>query len=192
MSKWFLWPAVIFLLLVITFNAEASMFYQVDIDTSDINKLSSHLFHKDDTYTWAFDIEKLGFDSSLQTVESASLELGLSDDSRWDLEKAEIYFDQSNDSGRADWAVWAWDISDTYLIDVASLDSLNEDGFLFVTLKADFGDFYINSIKLNAWATDIASSGGAATPVPTPESSTFLLLGIGLLAIVKGIRLKQF
>ncbi len=192
MNKCLVWAAVVFLLLGATFNAEAS-FYQVDIDTSGMDKLSSHLFYNDDTYTWTFDIDDPMFDSSLQTFESASLELGLSDDSGWELlpEKVEIYFNQSNDRGRADWAAWSWDISGTYLIDITSLDSLNQDGTLRVTLKADVGDFYIDSIRLNAWATDLPASSGGVNPVPTPESSTLLLLGLGLLAVGNVIRRKQ-
>nr|WP_319492880.1 PEP-CTERM sorting domain-containing protein [uncultured Desulfobacter sp.] len=192
MKKLFLWPAAFFLLLVITFNAEASMLYQVDIDTSDLSKLSSHLFYDDDTYTWTFNIEDLGLDSS-QTIESAYLELVLSDDSRREIlpEMAGVYFDQSNAEGWPDWFVGAWNISGTYLIDIAALDTLNQDGTLLVTLRALLGDFYVDSIGLNVWATDLSSSGGSVNPVPTPESSTLLLLGLGLLAIVKVIRRKQ-
>nr|WP_321396920.1 PEP-CTERM sorting domain-containing protein [uncultured Desulfobacter sp.] len=190
-KKLFLWPAAFFLLLVITFNAEASMLYQVDIDTSDLSKLSSHLFY-DDTYTWTFNIEDLGLDSS-QTIESAYLKLVLSDDYRQDIlpEIAGVYFDQSNAKGWPDWFVGAWNITGTYLIDIAALDTLNQDGTLLVTLSALLGDFYVDSISLNVWATDLPSSGGSVNPVPTPESSTLLLLGLGLLAIVKMIRRKQ-
>ena len=197
MNKWFSWPAVILLLLVITFNAEASMFYQVDIDTSNMDKLS--LFDNG-TYTWSFDIEKEGFDSSSQTIESASLELSLSDDAydSWfsSYEGAGIYYDQSTAKNWLiewfpDWLVVGKNISGTYVIDIDYLDSLNQDGTLSVTLQALLGDFYIDSIKLNVWATDISTPVGGGTPVPTPESSTLLLLGIGLLAIVKVIRLKQ-
>lgn len=181
MKKRFGFLIGVFLVISVVGNANAVPYTDIH-DPGDF-KMSSHLCDPDDVHAWTFDIKDEGFDPLLQDVTSASIDLFLYDDScgigEIHPEKIEVYFDQLDDGGSADWDKLTWSIGD-YSITVLSLITLSENGTLDVALKADAGDFYFDKSILYVEATEPVV---VPVPDPVPEPATMVLLGLGLVGL---------
>jgi hypothetical protein len=119
--------------------------------------------------SWTFDITP-EFNPEIQDVTSASVTLGLSDDS-WDwFERAVL--DVGTNKFR--WEVDTGDIS----FSITSLITLSNYGTVDANLTSRKGDFYFNTAMLYAAGTDpILNSAHAAEP------TTMFMFGVGLIGV---------
>lgn len=138
---------------------------------------------------WTHKILDDGFNPTTDTVLSASLFIGLRDDSNQDgTERATIRLDG--------------DLLGSFLLNLntsygqtqvaVDVNYLQDNGRLTVGLRATQGDFYfVNSTLRTTWnapnVVGISPPGGATVPEP----GTALLLGLGLAAIGLGAAKKK-
>ncbi len=162
----------------------------------------------DSYFDWVTWEHSFAFDFSNVTVGSVVLSLTFEDDQGvfwvvnsgwWGYCRYPVV--TANDS-ESEWAVgWTddgqWDIGEVetgtyeYDIDIESI----LDGSLIVTISGSFitGDFYVVSSELTVNYTELASNNTEDTNEingnnPVPEPSTFLMIGLSLLALSGLIR----
>ena len=144
-------------------------------DTYDAGHLYMRgaILGSDDSISWTFDITDDGFNPATQDVISAQVALNLQDDGGfidfWEFAVLDVGEN-----------VFYWEVeSGGVSFELASLMILSDTGTVECTLTASLGDFYFNSAVLTGEATDPS----AASPTPTPEPATMLLMGTGLLGL---------
>lgn len=125
------------------------------------------------TFTWTHNILDQGF--SLGSAESANISIAFRDDNDKAPENMHIYFDLIKITGAEVKPITSW----FHNLSFSSLVALNADGLLVVTVKSVVGDFYIDNSTLNVITKDVAVN----VPVSVPESSSLMLLGLGLLGL---------
>lgn len=133
---------------------------------------SGKLVSSKEIFSWTHNILDEGF--LLGSAESASIliEFRDDDDSKKDgPENIHIYLDLEKVTGADIKPVTNW----FHNLAFSSLIELNADGALVVTIKSVVGDFYIDRSTLNVITK--------APSVNVPESSSLLLLGLGLLGL---------
>lgn len=122
--------------------------------------------------SWTHNILDAGF--TLGSAESASIVIELKDDKNdpwylpFEIALVQLGYYDAEDGGLANPTV-AWFGN----LGVSSLAKLNADGTLFVQVTSTLGDFIVGKSTLNVVTKNVS----------VPESSSLMLLGLGLLGL---------
>ena len=147
--------------------------FAVPITDVEIFGTGGHKLNSGKQFSWTHNILDQGF--TLGSAESASIEIAFRDDEKkfikdgfefatiqigfFDLEDGSLFVIPTTN--------WFGDLG------ISSLAKLNADGTLFVEVTSTLGDFFIDRSTLTVNTLD----------VDVPESSSLMLLGLGLLGL---------
>lgn len=124
-------------------------------------------------FSWTHNILDQGF--TFGTAESASIEIAFRDDEKkffkdgFEFATIQIGFFDLQDGSllMVPTTNWFGDLG------ISSLAKLNADGTLFVEVTSTLGDFFVDSSTLSVVTKNVS----------VPESSSLMLLGLGLLGL---------
>lgn len=124
-------------------------------------------------FSWTHNILDQGF--TFGTAESASIEIAFRDDEKkffkdgFEFATIQLGFFDLQDGSLLMVPTTSW-FGD---LGISSLAKLNADGTLFVEVTSTLGDFFVDSSTLNVITKNVS----------VPESSSLMLLGLGLLGL---------